>query len=157
MKAIISIISLYCKDSDISKITKDKDPFLTTRKDKVNSFNQYFWFVGPNMQSNINFVHKSFNYFLKNSCNEFIFIKPCTKKEIINTIFDFSSNNAAGPNSIPIRIIKLVEDCVANNLSVIFNIFFISGGFLNKLKIANILPVFLKRAKVNAKVTDQFR
>ena len=43
-----------------------------------------------------------------------------------------------GPNSIPIKIMKLAKDCIANNLSVLFNLSFPSGIFPDKLKIAKI-------------------
>ena len=65
-KGIKSIISLKCKDSDIPEIIRDKDI--------VDSINKFFYFVAANIQSKISFAQKSFNYFLKNSCNESIFI-----------------------------------------------------------------------------------
>ena len=43
---------------------------------------------------------------------------------------------------------KLAKDCTANNLSVLFNLSFSSGIFPDKLKIAKILPVFLKGLKL---------
>ena len=49
------IISLKCKDSDIPKIIKDKDSFLTAPKDLGNLFNNLFCSVAPNIQSKINF------------------------------------------------------------------------------------------------------
>ena len=44
-------------------------------------------------------------------------MKPGTNKEIID-ISDRSCNKATGPNSIPIKIMKLAKDCIANSLSV---------------------------------------
>ena len=72
----------------------------------------------PNIQSKINLGYKSFNHFLKNPCNEAFFIKTCTNEEIIDIISDLSCNKATGPNSIPIKIMKLAKDCIANSLSV---------------------------------------
>ena len=85
---------------------------------------------------------------MKNPHNESIFIKPCTNKEIIDIISDLSSNKATGPNSIPIKIMKLTKDCITNNLSVLFDLSFSSGVFPNKLKIAKILPAFKKGSKL---------
>ena len=149
-KDIKSIISLKCKDSDIPKIIKDKDTFLTAPKDIANLFNKFFSLVAPNIPSKINFTHKSFNHFLKNPCNESIFIKPCTNKEIIDIMSDLSGNKATGPNIIPIQIMKLVKDCIANNIFVVFNLSFSSGVFSDKLKIAKILPVFKKGSKLES-------
>ena len=53
-KGIKSITSLKCKDSDIPKITKDKDNFLFAPKDIANSFNKLFFSVVPNIHSKIN-------------------------------------------------------------------------------------------------------
>ena len=121
-----------------------KDTFLTAPKDIANSFNKFFCSVGPNIQSKINFAQNSFNHFLKNRCNESIFIKTCTNKEITDIISDLSSNKATGPNSIPIKIMKIAKDSIANNLSVLFNLSFSSGVFSGKLKIAKISPVLKK-------------
>ena len=42
---------------------------------------------------------------------------------------------------------KLAKDCIANNRSVLLNLSFSPGIFPDKLKIAKILSVFLKRIK----------
>ena len=75
-KGIKSIISLKYKDSDIPKIIKDKDSFLTAPKDIATWFNKFFCSVAPNIQQKINFSRKSFNHLLKNPCSKSIFIKP---------------------------------------------------------------------------------
>ena len=139
---------LKCKDSDIPKIIKDKDTFLTAPKDIANSFNNFFCSVAPNIQWKINFAHKSLNHFLKNPCNESIFIKPCTNKEIIDILPDLSSNKATGPNSIPSKIMKLAKDCTAYNISVLFNVSFSSGVFPDKLKIPKFYQFFQKGSKL---------
>ena len=63
---------------------------------------------------------------------------------IMDIISYLSGNKATGPNSFPVKIMKLTKDCVANNLSVLFNLSFSSGTFPEKLKIAKILSVFKK-------------
>ena len=110
-EGIKSIISLKCKDCDIPETIKDKGTFLTAPKDIANLFNKFFCSVAPNIQSMI--THKSFNHFLKNPCNESIFIKPCTNKEITDIISNLCTNKATEPNSTPIKIIKLAKDCTA--------------------------------------------
>ena len=111
-------------------------------------FSKIFCTVATNIQSKINFAHKSFNHFLKNPCNESIFTKPCTNKEIIDIISDLSSNKTTGPSSILIKIMELGKDFIASNLTVPFNLSFISGVFSDKLKIAKTLPVFKKGSKL---------
>ena len=111
-------------------------------------FSKIFCTVATNIQSKINFAHKSFNHFLKNPCNESISTKPCTNKEIIDIISDLSSNKTTGPSSILIKIMELAKDFIASNLTVPFNLSFISGVFSDKLKIAKTLPVFKKGSKL---------
>ena len=43
------IIPLKYKDSDIPKIIKDRDSFLTTPKDTANSCNKFFCSVAPDI------------------------------------------------------------------------------------------------------------
>ena len=106
----------------VYKDSKDKYTFLTAPKDIANLFNKFFCSVARNIQSKINFTHKSFNHFFKNPCNKSIFIRPCINK--ILDIFDLSSNKAIGHNSIPIKIMKLAKDCIANNLLYYLIFFF---------------------------------
>ena len=89
-----------------------------------------------------NFTHKSSNHFLKILYNESIFIKPCTNSEIIDIVSDLSSKKAKGPNSIPIKIMKLAKDYITNNLSALFNLSFLSRVFTHELNFTKILPVF---------------
>ena len=70
---------------------------------------------------------------MKNQCNESFLIKPCRNKEIIDIISDLSCYKAIGPNNIPIKIMKLVKDCIANKLFVLFILFVSSGIFPDKL------------------------
>lgn len=83
----------------------------------------------------INFAHKYFNYFLKNPCNE---LNRARKfNQTIDILSDLSDNKVTGANSIPIKIMKLAENCIANNLSVLLNPSFTSGVFSEKLKIGS--------------------
>ena len=50
---------------------------------------------------------------------------------------------------------KLGKDCIANNLSALL-IFLFHQESSQKLKIAEILPVFKKGKNKNAQITDQF-
>ena len=47
------------------KITKDKDSVLTALQDIAHSFNKCLCSVTSNIQSKVNFAHKSSNHFLK--------------------------------------------------------------------------------------------
>ena len=74
---------------------------------------------------------------MKNPFNESILIKPCTNETIMDIIYDFKSNKATGPNSIPIKIMKLAGADPA---------FVIRGGPNSEHFLSN-LKKLLKRGK----------
>ena len=53
-------------------------------------------------------------------------------------------NKASGPNSIPIRLLKIRNYHISVSLSILINYSFESGIFPDKLKITQIIPIFKK-------------
>ena len=52
---------------------------------------------------------------------DLFFISPCTKEEIITIISNFKPKKSGEPNSIPIKILRLLKDDISEHLSIIFN------------------------------------
>ena len=77
---------------------------------------------------------------MKNPCNELN--RARRFNETIDILSDLSDNKVTGANSIPIKIMKLAENCIANNLSVLLNLSFTSGVFSEKLKIVSTFYKF---------------
>ena len=67
----------------------------------VNIFSNNFASVAETAKQNINYSHKHFSEYLKNQCNNSIFIQPTDSKEIANIISSLNINKASGPFSIP--------------------------------------------------------
>ena len=82
----------------------------------ANQFNNIFCYVAPTIQSNINLNFKSFDQFLTEPCKESFLISPCTKNEILEIISSLDYNKAVGINSIPIKILKLAKEQIAEHL-----------------------------------------
>ena len=59
--------------------------------------------------------------------------------EIISSL-DF--NKAIGINSIPIKILKLAKEQIAEDLCLIYSLSFITSIFPESLKIVKVLPVY---------------
>ena len=53
-------------------------------------------------------------------------------------------SKSVGPNSIPIRLLKVLNSGISNQLAMIINESFSSGIFPDKLKIAKVTPIFKK-------------
>ena len=51
---------------------------------------------------------------------------------------------SSGPNSIPIKLLKVLDLQISNNLSILINESFEIGIFPEKLKIAKVIPIFKK-------------
>ena len=59
------------------------------------------------------------------------------------------SQKASGPNSIPIKILKLMQNDVSDQLAVLFNLsFFTSGSFPTILKTSKLTPIYKKDSKL---------
>ena len=113
----------------------------------ANQFNNIFCYVAPTIQSNIKLNFKSFDQFLTEPCKESFLISPCTKNEILEIISSLDYYKAVGINSIPIKILKLAKEQIAEHLYFIYiyiNLSFTTGIFPDSLKLLK-LHQFTKR------------
>ncbi len=142
---IKSIISLkpgnfnsvsYLKDENGSEIS---DPKII-----ANEFNNYFINVAKNISKKIPRTPKSPLDYLSNPIMDSFFISPCTPEEISSLIHSLKKGKSSGPNSIPVKLLKILDDPISKHLSMLINESFISGVFPNKLKIAKVIPIFKK-------------
>ena len=100
------------------------------------------------MQYNFKQTFKPFHYYITNAYEELFLISPCTKTEIQEIISNFDNNNkATGINCIPLKILKLVKEPIAEHLCNIYNLSFTTGIFPDSLKIAKVTPVYKKGSK----------
>ena len=53
-----------------------------------------------------------------------------------------------GPNSIPIKILKLLNKDISDQLAILFNQSFSSGIFPSILKTSKIIPIYKKGSKL---------
>ena len=94
----------------------------------------FFCSVAPTIQSNINPNFESFDHYLTESCQESFLISPCTKCYIIETISSLDYNKAIGINSIPIKILELAKEQIAEHLYFICNLSFRTEIFPDNLE-----------------------
>ena len=114
----------------------------------ANIFNDFFHYVAPSIQSKIKFSCKSFNEFLPPKNYDSFTINPKSKAEIDAIISTLNSNNSTGLNSIPLKILKLIQNKISQHLAHIFNLSFKIGVFPDSFKIAKVIPIHKNNSKL---------
>ena len=111
-KGIKFIISVKVSESgSLETIVNSNGEFLTNPIDIANSFNNFFCSVVPNIQSTINQTFRPFHYYQINPCVDSL----CTKKLILEIVSNFDNDRATGINSIPLKILKLAKESIAEH------------------------------------------
>ena len=147
-KGIKRIISLKSSQTSVPTALTDKGKTIVNPIDIANAFNNYFTNVALNIQSSIRYSNKTFSDFLPNIDVNSFFISPTDNTEISDIISTLNPLKAIGPNSIPTKILKLLNKDISNQLTVLFNLSFSSGVFPNILKISKIIPIHKKDSKL---------
>ena len=89
-----------------------------------NDFNNYFTSIAKKTNSNIKFSPKDYTDYLSYTNTNTFFLTPTDKNEISFIISSLDSHKSPGPNSIPVKILKLLKNDISQQLSDIFNVFF---------------------------------
>ena len=110
----------------------------------ANIFSDFFSAVAQKVQSKIKFSRKSFSDFLPPNIHESIILSQITEDEISKIISSLNSSKSTGPNSIPTKILKLLQVQISKHLTDIFNLSFTTGIFPHSLKSAKVIPIHKK-------------
>ena len=145
---IRSILSLQKTTNDSPKIIRLEGHTVPDRRTIANTFTNFFCSLVAGVQSEVSYLYKTFFEYLPPPNQDSFFISPCTKEEIIEIISNFKPKKSAGPNSISIKILRLLTDDISELLSIIFNISFGTGIFPEKLKFAKVIPIHKKDSKL---------
>ena len=143
-KGIKSLISLNTVASRVlpTVLSLNNGDTITNLYDIANTFNNYFASITETTKKSIKYSHKHFSDYLSNKSSSTIFLEPTDKEEIANIISSLNSKKASGPNSIPYRILFLLENEISKQLADLFNLSFMSGVFPSVLKTSKVIPVF---------------
>jgi hypothetical protein len=109
-----------------------------------NSFNTYFTSVADSIRSKVPPFRKHFSTYLKRPNSNSIFLSPVSPDEVSKALLSLSLNKSSGPNSIPVKIIRLCHREISYPLSDIINLSFQCGQFPSTLKCSKVIPVFKK-------------
>ena len=137
-KWIKSLVSLKTLASSIPTVLSlDNGDTITNPYDIANTFNNYFASIALKLQKKAK------------ESDSTIFLQSVDKEEIVNIISSLNSSKGSGPNSIPYRILFLLNNAISKQLADLFNLSFMTGVFPCVLKTANIVPVFKKDSKLD--------
>ena len=120
---------------------------VTNPCDIANAFNNYFAKVAIDIQSSSRFSKKKYDY-LPPLNTESFFLTPTDSTEVSNIISSLNQNKSDGPNNIPIKILKLLNKDMSDQLAILFNQSFSSGMFPSILKTSKIIPIYKKGSKL---------
>ena len=100
------------------------------------------------VHSKIKFSNKSFKTFLSSEINDSLLITFTKKEEIYKIISSLNSNKSCGSNSIPTKVLHLLQDQISNHLATICNLSFSTGVFPAIPKTAKVIPIHKKNSKL---------
>ena len=83
------------------------------------------------------------DYLHSNTDSSFV-IPPVTTLEIVDIISSLKNGKAAGAFSIPINLLKILSNLIAEPLCTIVNGSFSTGIFPDDLKLAKVIPLHKK-------------
>ena len=121
---------------------------VTNPSDICNNFNDYFSTIAESiLTSSKHPILNSFDKYLTNSPgNSFVF-EPCDPTEVNLLINQLNPSKSSGPNGIPTKIMQMISNiCVP--LSKIYNIPIPTGTHPDKLKHANVIPIFKEGSRL---------
>ena len=143
-QGIRQIISLKAP-SFAKPISLNIDGNVTSDPEKVaNSFNSYFTSVADTIRSRLPVSNKHFSDFLSQQNPNSVFLSPVTPDEVSKIIQSMSPSKSSGPNSVPIKILKMIYTDISVPIAKLVNLSFQSGIFPSTLKISKIIPCFKK-------------
>ena len=82
--------------------------------------------------------------YLEHRTTDSIFLQPIIYTEIEDIISCLQNGKSAGPFSIPIKVLKLLNPYISKQLAHIFNHSICSGIFPDRLKYAKVIPIHKK-------------
>ena len=132
---IKTIISHKSSSSSAVNKIKDKAGNVTSDPCKItNIFNDFFVNIANEITKKIPTTPKSPLDYLSNRTSSSLFLTSVTSMEVNDIINMLSPSKSVGPNSIPIKLLKIIGSSISPILALLVNQSFQSGIFLTSLK-----------------------
>ena len=145
--------------SNVNVITKIKEFNGDMTSDPAviaNVFNKFFLNVSHYVTKFIPRSKESPMCFIGKRVNNSLFISPSVAFEISDIINMLKVGKYIGPNSIPIKILKIVCPLISSLLSQLINDSVQCGIFPDKMKLAKVIPLFNKVVLLQHLIIDSY-
>ena len=136
------------KHNDTPSIIRNDEKYINHPIAIANTFNDFVTSTAETVQSEIKFSNKSFRSFLSTKNNDSFIITTTNKEEICKIISSLNINKSCGPNSIPTKILHLVQDQIYKHLATICSLSFCTGICPTIMKTAKVIPIHKKDSKL---------
>ena len=146
-KTVNEILGRSQKQDAVNEI-KLPEKTVTSTRELVNVFNDYFTHVGPKLAEKIEYENRC-------SCRDFIpqdepverfTFQPVNVATVYRLITKLNISKATGIDEISAKVLKAAAPAVAEPLTRIFNMSIVSDKFPAEWKVARVTPIFKKRS-----------
>ena len=118
---IKSLVSMKHKNNETPTIIRNDEKYINDPIAIANTFNNFFTSIAETVQSK----NKCFRSFLSTKNNDSFIITAANKEEICKVISSLNINKSCEPNSIPNKILHLVQDQISKHLATVPNLIFL--------------------------------
>ena len=131
------------KKMPTEEIFLNEDGLIITDQRRVaSSFNRFFTNVADNLLSDIGETNSKYQDYLKNPNEHSIFLREVDFGEVYKIVTDLDITKSGDIYGISPRFLQLGASEMSKNLTAIFNKSLSLGKFPEKLKIAQVIPIF---------------
>ena len=147
-KGINELMSSGKKSSKITQIEHNKE-LITDSKKIVDTFNNFFANVGPEVDKSIPKTPISPSSFLRNRVSTNFKFRPTNIKEVMTIVLSLDERKSPGPSDIPIKFLRIAAPIIVPHLVRIYNLSLEKGIFPDPLKLAKIIAIFKAGSKLS--------
>ena len=117
---------------------------LTSNAEEISGvFNNHFINTPINIANSlVSDSNLNFRNFLSGNYPQSMFIRPLTPSNLINITKSLKNTSSGGYLDLPSKVIKFIIEDISVPLSIIFNKCINDGYFPDKLKVAQVIPIY---------------
>lgn len=119
----------------------DNGVILTDQKKVANNFNKFYTNVAENLVQKLGNANNKFQDYLKNPNVHSIFLNEIEPEDVRMLISKIDTSKASDIYGISPKLIKIANNELYKNLTLIFNKSLNLGCFPDKLKTAKVIPI----------------
>ena len=122
---------------------------ITDSKKIANEFGRYFSIIGNHYANKIKDPNENIESYLKviPRNTKSILLTPTTGEEIQSLISKLPNKKSSSFDNIDNIILKEIKDCISLKLAEIFNLSMLEGVFPDKMKLAEVVPLYKSKEK----------